>query len=60
MKIRLTRKEIAGLLQVSVKTVERQEEAWGLVKFRRVITRRQIDYDGARVVERLSELRLLP
>ena len=53
----ITRKEIAGLISVSVNMVRRKEKKWGLDKCKLEISDRPIEYHRARamvILERLS------
>lgn len=56
----ITRKEIAAMLEVSVDTVIRNEERWGIVVFRRNVSPRQVDYHRQGTVAALAQQRLLP
>jgi len=51
----LTRKEIASLIYVSVRTVRRNEDRWGLNKFRIQITSRMIRFKKTEVLKLLQK-----
>ena len=55
----LTRKDIAGLLFVSVRTVERNEIAWGLKSAKIRLSKRMIRFKREKILQILRKKRLL-
>ena len=55
----ITRKELAALAGVSVKTVQRHEKDWGLHRFISRTRLRPVEFHLAPVVKHLQQLRVL-
>ena len=59
MTTTITRKELAGLAGVSVKTVQRNEKAWGLHRFISRSHLKPVEYRLTPVIKHLQRLRVL-
>ena len=56
----ITRKELAGILEVTAETVRRRESDWGLREHRRMIGPRRMDYHRAGALMALRRAGIWP